>query len=84
MMKLSHYNGVSPLEMYLIQVQLGDWFSAWLVEETGVQVAFAIEGKALQVVTDLQPTEPVRPIFAYVACCRSEKESLGAWTICGL
>ena len=38
---------------YLIQVQLVALFEAWPVEEAGVQVTPALEGKALLVLTDL-------------------------------
>ena len=53
-MKLPHYNGESPLETYRIQVQLAVRFNAWSAEETGVQVALTLEGKALQVLNDLK------------------------------
>ena len=56
-MKLPSYNGEEPPETYLIQVQLVAQFNAWSAEETAVQVALALEGKALEVLTDLQPEE---------------------------
>lgn len=51
------YNGEDPPETYLIQVQLASQLNAWSAEETAVQVALALEGKALQILTDLQPEE---------------------------
>lgn len=56
-MKLLCYNGDDPPEIYLIQVQLAVQFNNWSAEETAVQVALALEGKALQILTDLQPQE---------------------------
>ncbi|CAI5684478.1 unnamed protein product [Oreochromis niloticus] len=56
-MKLPHYNGEAPPETYLIQVQLAAQLNQWSTEETAVQVALALEGRALQILTDLQPEE---------------------------
>ncbi|CAI5669469.1 unnamed protein product [Oreochromis niloticus] len=56
-MKLPHYNGEAPPETYLIQVQLAAQLNRWSTEETAVQVALALEGRALQILTDLQPEE---------------------------
>lgn len=56
-MKLSRYNGDNPPEIYLIQVQLAAQFNNWSAEETAVQVTLALECKALQILTDLQPQE---------------------------
>ena len=50
---LLHYNGEGPPEACLIQVQMAAQLNAWLVEEMAVQVSFALEGKALLVLTDL-------------------------------
>lgn len=52
-MMLLHYNGEGPPEACLIQVQMAAQLNAWLVEEMAVQVSFALEGKALLVLTDL-------------------------------
>lgn len=54
-MKLPKYNGDGLLETYLVQVQLAADFNGWSSEETGVQVALALEGKALQTLMDLRP-----------------------------
>lgn len=56
-MKLPRYNGEAPPETYLIQVQLAAQLNGWSTEETAVQVALALEGRALQILTDLQPEE---------------------------
>ncbi|KAI3363838.1 hypothetical protein L3Q82_001440 [Scortum barcoo] len=56
-MKLPRYNGEEPPETYLIQLQLAAQFNNWSTEETAVQVALALKGKALQILTDLQPEE---------------------------
>ncbi|CAI5670428.1 unnamed protein product [Oreochromis niloticus] len=56
-MKLPHYNGEEPPETYLIQVQLAAQLNGWSTEETAVQVALALEVRALQILTDLQPEE---------------------------
>lgn len=55
--KLTKYSGVEPLEPYLAQVQLAAWHNQWGPQETAVHVALALEGKALQVLLDLAPTE---------------------------
>ena len=55
--KLPRYNGENPLETYLVQVRLAANLNGWSAEETGVQVALALEGKALQVLVDLPPEE---------------------------
>ncbi|CAI5657278.1 unnamed protein product [Oreochromis niloticus] len=56
-MKLPRYNGEAPPETYLIQVQLAAQLNGWSTEETAVQVALALEGRALQILKDLQPEE---------------------------
>lgn len=55
--KLPRYNGESPLATYLVQVRLAAKLNGWSAERTGVQVALALEGKALQVLEDLPPAE---------------------------
>ena len=54
-MKLPKYHGEGLLETYFVQVQLAANFNGWSSEETGVQVALALEGKALQALMDLSP-----------------------------
>lgn len=55
--KLPRYNGEQPPETYLIQVQLATQFNDWSLKETAVQVTLALEGKAVQILTDLQPQD---------------------------
>ena len=50
-------SGEGLLKTYLVQVQLVASFNTWSAEETGVQVVLALEGKALQVLVDLQPID---------------------------
>lgn len=64
-MKLPCNSGEGPLETCLVQVQLTARFSAWLVEETGIQ-----DGTALQVLMDLQPTGQPRLPCVYAADLR--------------
>lgn len=74
--KLPRYNGEEPPETYLIQVQLASQLNAWSTEETAVQVALALEGKALQILTDLQPEER----FDWQALERAMKHRFGRHT----
>lgn len=55
--KLPRYNGGEPAETYLIQVELAAQLNGWTQEETAVQVALSLEGRALQILIDLQPNE---------------------------
>ena len=76
-MKLPHYNGESPLETYRIQVQLAVRFNAWSAEETGVQVALTLEGKALQVLNDLKSAEQANWPAAEWGTATSARAGLG-------
>ena len=53
--KPQSHKGEGPPDTYL--VQLVTRFNTWSVEETGIQVFLTSEGKALQVLMDLQPPE---------------------------
>ncbi|KAG5277106.1 hypothetical protein AALO_G00113590, partial [Alosa alosa] len=57
--KLPHYNGERPLATYLVQVRLAAELNGWSAKRTGVQVALALEGEALQILEDLPPVEQV-------------------------
>ncbi|KAG5286162.1 hypothetical protein AALO_G00011660 [Alosa alosa] len=57
--KLPHYNGERPLATYLVQIRLAAELNGWSAERTGVQVALALEGEAVQVLEDLPPAEQV-------------------------
>lgn len=55
--RLPCYSGEEPAETYLNNVQLAAHLNAWTAGEMAVQVALSLEGKALQILTDLQPDE---------------------------
>lgn len=55
--KLPRYNGLTPLEPYLAQVDLAALHDGWSQEETATHLALALEGPALQVLIDLSPEE---------------------------
>ena len=55
--KLPRYNGEESPETYIIQAQLAARVNGWSTEEVAVQVALSLEGRALQILTDLQPSE---------------------------
>lgn len=55
--KLPKYNGATPLEPYLSQVQLAARHSGWSDEEAATHLALALEEKALQVLLDIAPAE---------------------------
>lgn len=53
-MKLPRYKREEPPETYRIQVQLANQFSGWSEGKTSVQVALAMNVKALPIMTYLQ------------------------------
>ncbi|KAF7643047.1 hypothetical protein LDENG_00246110 [Lucifuga dentata] len=55
--KLPHYNRDGPLDTYLIQVHMAAQLNGWTDGETAVHLALALEGKALQNLSDLNPEE---------------------------
>ena len=55
--KLPRYSGEESPETYIIQAQLAARVNGWSREEVAVQVALSLEGRALQILTDLQPSE---------------------------
>lgn len=55
--KLPRYDGTTLLSPYLAQVQLAARHSGWSDEETATHLALALEGKAVQVLLDLAPTD---------------------------
>lgn len=57
MIKLHRYNGEEPADTFLLQVQLAAQINRWSDEETAGHVALSLEGKALQILTDLRPAE---------------------------
>ncbi len=57
MPKLQRYNREVPTDTYLMQVQLAAQLNGWTAEEIVGHVALSLEGKALQILTDLQPEE---------------------------
>jgi len=52
-----HLNGMVPLEPYRSQFQLAAWHCGWSDDETATHLALVLEGKALQVLLNLAPTE---------------------------
>lgn len=55
--KLPRYNGLTPLEPYIAQVNLAALHAGWSPGETATRLALALEGTALQVLLDLSPEE---------------------------
>ncbi|KAK2905712.1 hypothetical protein Q8A73_009655 [Channa argus] len=55
--KLPRYNGLTPLEPYLAQVDLAALHGGWSGEETATHLALALEGPVLQVLADLLPED---------------------------
>lgn len=68
--KLPRYSGLTPLEPYLAQVDLAALHDGWTREETATHLALALEGPALQVLSDLSPEER-RDIQALTAALNS-------------
>ena len=68
-MKLPKYHG----ETYFVQVQLAADFNGWSSKETGVQVALALEGKALQALMDLTPGQHASDQRRFAALFRTAR-----------